>query len=1120
MPVYNGEKYLHEAIESILAQSFSDWEFLIINEYSSNQETTDILMQYEKQDKRIRIIQNQERLRIAESLNVGLRAAQGEYIARMDADDIAGKDRFAFQVAYMDRHPDIDICGLKVDMFGENTWDWKVFSNPEYLHCACLFYTPFVHPTVMMRAASLQRYRLEYNKDFFYTEDYEFFERASCVLKYTNIELSGAYFYRYLSTNATNVGGNKGLQLQNDVMTTAMGRWGLHFTKEEIRILSPNTYPYAHSVDEAQDLLVQLDLLLKEILLCDALREAFGIDILFQVLHRRWMDAYEALRWRTEIMEDGQVQRAVERGLFYRKKFYVAVPQAVELCPRVSVVLPTYNSESYIMDTIWSLLEQDYKNFEILVINEKDSEDRTKKEITLFHDPRVRIIQNQEKLGLANSLNLGFQIAKGEFVARADADDLYSPERFSKQVAFLDSHPEIDVCGTWQRHFGKRNYIHRPPAAKEDLRANLIFKCEVCHSTVMLRREKFLALDVIYDDEYLSEDYELWSRVSPNMWFATIPEVLGEYRWNGENITAKKLDRLDIEAQKLVQRNLKLMIGLEVPEQDLILLSGWKNPFMDKTQDQEELRRREEILLEQIEKQNEKVGSVDRKAMKQVLYERRVWSGLQKEPVFSRVSKITEQEKPKGIMKKYLKKLFKKIFRPLYRPIRVRYENRLIGIQDTVWNQEGKLDHMLQTLYDVDGHLYDYYRYLEVKIQRMNNNIEAIQKALLVAETSIVQMQSKLEQELELIQKVFPEFKVGLKENEESILLAVNKRVNDSEKLISQTMDTRIQKAEEFINQTTDTRIWNAEKLINQAIDTRICQAEKLVNQTTDTRIWNAEKLINQTTDARICQAEKLVNQTTDTRIWNAEKLINQVTDTRVWKAEETIKETIKETMESQTWNLLYELTEKDFMAHQDSAIYDFNFYLNNRYHSALSAQHILPKLFSVLPHQKVADFGCGTGTWLWVAMQIGAEKVAGYDGSYVPKNFLMIPESSFFPVDLEKEVDVEGRFDIAFCMEVAEHLKEESADVLLKTLCRSSDVLLFSAAHPGQGGDGHINEQPMEYWAGKFASHGYEQIEIRQLFQSDERIEWWYRDNITLFVKKGNLCDQIRKSVEQLETK
>ena len=833
MPVYNGEAYINEAIDSIIAQTFTDWEFIIVNEYGSNEAVTSILHDYEKRDSRIHIIQNETRLRIAESLNVGLRAATGEYIARMDADDIAGKERLEIQVAYMDQHPEIDICGLKVDMFGESTWEWNVYTDPAFLSCACLFYTPFVHPTIMMRAASLRKHQLEYNKDFFYTEDYEFFERASHVLQFTNLEIPGTYFYRYLSTNATNVGGNQGLQLQNKVMGAAFERWGLHFSKDEIRILSPNTYPHALSVDEAQDLLEKLDLLLKEVFLCEALRKQFGIYTLFQVLHRRWMDAYESVRWRSEIMDDGQVQRAIDRGFFRREEFYKPGPQTTTETPRVSVVIPTYNSESYIMDTIWSILEQDYDQFEVLIMNEKGSEDRTKECIALFADPRIRVIQNETKLGLAKSLNLGFQLAKGEYIARADADDVYPKDRLRKQVEFLDTNPEIDVCGSWQRHFGKRNYIHKPPVSKEEMRANLIFKCEVCHSTVMLRRDKFVALDVIYDDRYLSEDYELWSRVANKMWFATIPEVLGEYRWNGENITAKKMDMLDIEAQKLVQRNLKQAIGIEISDEDLILLSGWKNPFMDENLDREDLRRREAALLDQIEEQNKKVEAIDEKAFSKVLDERRVWAGIQRESVVNRVSRAIEQKDSGGVLKKILKKLLK----PLYRPFRIRYENRLIGIQESVWRQDGMLEDTLQTLHDVDGHLYDYYHDLEVKIQQQNTQIDTLQQTLLTVREVIAQTQKQQQTIGQMLQSLTTT--VGMLEQQ--LRSELGQQADLTRQVFLDQIKGCIEESEKNILQVTDTRVWKAEQLINETTDARVWKAEQLINETMDARVWKAE---------------------------------------------------------------------------------------------------------------------------------------------------------------------------------------------------------------------------------------------------------------------------------------
>ena len=122
----------------------------------------------------------------------------------------------------------------------------------------------------------------------------------------------------------------------------------------------------------------------------------------------------------------------------------------------------------------------------------------------------------------------------------------------------------------------------------------------------------------------------------------------------------------------------------------------------------------------------------------------------------------------------------------------------------------------------------------------------------------------------------------------------------------------------------------------------------------------------------------------------------------------------------------------------------------------------------------------------------------AGYEVHGV--HMLMIPEKCFQPTDLSKPFKVFKKYDMAMSLEVAEHLPEESADGFVKGLCMSSDIVLFSAAHPGQGGDGHINEQPKEYWIEKFAQHNYKPIEIKQYFADDEKVEWWYRDNIVLF--------------------
>ena len=125
--------------------------------------------------------------------------------------------------------------------------------------------------------------------------------------------------------------------------------------------------------------------------------------------------------------------------------------------PRVSVVIPLYNGGKYIEKALNSVINQSYSDWEVLVISEygdDDGGDEIVKSLAKT-DNRFRLIKNKTRLGLAESLNLGFREAKGEYIARLDADDTALPERFKKQVSYMDSHRDVGICGTWQLHYGK-----------------------------------------------------------------------------------------------------------------------------------------------------------------------------------------------------------------------------------------------------------------------------------------------------------------------------------------------------------------------------------------------------------------------------------------------------------------------------------------------------------------------------------------------------------------------------------------------------------------------------------------------------------------------------------------
>lgn len=168
-----------------------------------------------------------------------------------------------------------------------------------------------------------------------------------------------------------------------------------------------------------------------------------------------------------------------------------------------------------------------------------------------------------------------------------------------------------------------------------------------------------------------------------------------------------------------------------------------------------------------------------------------------------------------------------------------------------------------------------------------------------------------------------------------------------------------------------------------------------------------------------------------------------------------------------------------------------------NRY----SAELILSKVFGHFRPESVLDVGCGLGTWLAAAQRLGARDVLGIEGAWLDKRLARIPEQCIVEVDLEQGFDVGRSFDLVICLEVAEHLQPESAPRLVESLVRHSDVVLFSAAIPFQGGHHHVNEQFPDYWAGLFQRYQFRVVDfVRPLVWNDRAVLWWLRQNILLF--------------------
>jgi len=188
---------------------------------------------------------------------------------------------------------------------------------------------------------------------------------------------------------------------------------------------------------------------------------------------------------------------------------------------------------------------------------------------------------------------------------------------------------------------------------------------------------------------------------------------------------------------------------------------------------------------------------------------------------------------------------------------------------------------------------------------------------------------------------------------------------------------------------------------------------------------------------------------------------------------------------------------------------YNDSFFKEQKQRSRRAAELVLPELLSLITVKSVVDFGCGIGTWLSVFKTLGVDRIKGLDGFGGRTSQLQIDRDQFQEADLSKPIDLGQTYDLAMSLEVAEHLPFESSELFVETLCRHSDMILFSAAIPRQDGVGHINEQWQEFWAELFVDRGYVPcLGIRERIWSQDGIPSYYKQNMILYVKQQRLDD------------
>ncbi len=237
--------------------------------------------------------------------------------------------------------------------------------------------------------------------------------------------------------------------------------------------------------------------------------------------------------------------------------------------------MPVYNGERYLREALDSLLRQTCPYFELLIIDD-GSTDQSAAIIQSCQDERIRLVHNERNLGLIATLNKGLELARGEFIARMDCDDVSLPHRLERQLAYMERHPDVVLAGSWfDKLQGQRSSLVRMPCDHEAIRFFLIFDNAFLHSSIMLRRAWLDATGFRFDPDFpYAEDYELWARISRHGQVANIPEVLVRYRDHDantsnrfrrpQNATADRIRRLHLASLGLTPDDKTLQMHLAI----------------------------------------------------------------------------------------------------------------------------------------------------------------------------------------------------------------------------------------------------------------------------------------------------------------------------------------------------------------------------------------------------------------------------------------------------------------------------------------------------------------------------------------------------------------------------
>ncbi len=534
IPTWNRGYIIEKTIKSVLDQTMSDLEVLVCDDGS----TDDTFEKVSKiKDPRVRWISGAKGGRPAIPRNNGIREAKGEWLAFLDSDDEWIPEKLEKQLKLAEKEgalavssnasrfiPGQGISGSYLDLQKERITLDDLLKTNEIVTSSALIHNSLI--AVVEGFPEDEKLRT--------IEDYAFWLR---IATQTDFAFFGEQLVIYRDDAENSIRGEEIVDawLQRKFVFNNFVSWSEKYTQ-----LKGFT---------------------------DIVNEQYEIAIATRLI-KNGKITHEGINDELKFLKDES--ESIKKSISYRLGFILLHPWSIFLkeeekrLPLVTVLMPVYNGEKYLKMAIDSILNQTYKNFELLIIND-GSTDKSESIISKYSDERIFYVKNEKNLGLVTTLNKGLALAKGDYIARMDCDDISMPMRFEKQVRFMDENDEVGVCGTWIKFFGEGpGIVVKNPVSHREIECKLLFSNPMAHPTVMLRKSFFDRFNLTYSSNYqLAEDFELWHRCVKLFKFHNIPEVLLRYRITAGSETHSKQDFLQETVDSIFRKGLE-GLGLQV----------------------------------------------------------------------------------------------------------------------------------------------------------------------------------------------------------------------------------------------------------------------------------------------------------------------------------------------------------------------------------------------------------------------------------------------------------------------------------------------------------------------------------------------------------------------------